>query len=315
MYLLDMYKKYKACYKNPLTTLYKIYKGYEFIPLTLKDNYSVTWPRTYVYEYPLVMSLFPQKAEQLMELFKSITNQGNIDGGEEFIDVDYKGQSKFYGAIHNGNIVNGDIIGVFFKEDYSFLEPEGATIIDIGANIGDTAIYFALNNAKEIIALEPYLYSYKYALKNIKTNNLNKKIILLNAGYGKDSEIIVDQSQTTSGLSLLNGSNKGSRINLYSLKTLINSYNKYDNLLLKMDCEGCEYNLLNEDNNTLRKFRRIQIEYHYGYKNLESKLKEAGFEVTHSRPSKSNSDDEILKRMALANHDFTSGFIYAKREE
>ena len=50
--------------------------------------------------------------------------------------------------------------------------------------------------------------------------------------------------------------------------------------------EGCEYNLLKEDNNTLKKFKRIQIEYHYGYEKLKEKLEEAGFTVSYSTPEK-----------------------------
>ena len=34
------------------------------------------------------------------------------------------------------------------------------------------------------------------------------------------------------------------------------------------DCEGCEYNLLNEDCDILKKFKRIQLEYHHGYNKL-----------------------------------------------
>jgi SpoVK/Ycf46/Vps4 family AAA+-type ATPase len=91
------------------------------------------------------------------------------------------------------------------------------------------------------------------------------------------------------------------------------SLNSKDNLLLKIDCEGCEYNLLDESIEVLRKFNRIEIEFHYGYKKLESKLKEAGFIVYHSKPYKSDKNDLYLKKLALANRDYTIGLIYAKR--
>ena len=35
------------------------------------------------------------------------------------------------------------------------------------------------------------------------------------------------------------------KIKMYSLETLLNE-NGIDGAILKMDCEGCEYNLLNE---------------------------------------------------------------------
>jgi hypothetical protein len=47
-----------------------------------------------------------------------------------------------------------------------------------------------------------------------------------------------------------------------------------------MDCEGYEYSiLLGENNDTLRRFQQMVIECHYGYKNIEKKLKSAGFIV------------------------------------
>jgi len=57
-------------------------------------------------------------------------------------------------------------------------------VVDIGASIGDSSIYFALNGASYVIALEPYPYTFNLAVKNVKVNNLNDKIKILNAGYG-----------------------------------------------------------------------------------------------------------------------------------
>ena len=52
-----------------------------------------------------------------------------------------------------------------------------------------------------------------------------------------------------------------------------------------MDCEGCEYDsILETANEILQKFSHIQIEYHYGYKNLKEKLESAGFSVKVTKP-------------------------------
>ena len=51
-----------------------------------------------------------------------------------------------------------------------------------------------------------------------------------------------------------------------------------------MDCEGCEYPIiLNANNDVLKRFNQIMIECHYGYKNIERKLKYAGFKVSYSK--------------------------------
>ncbi len=210
---------------------------------------------------------------------------------------------------YNGKVITleygtGDFIIVFGLEEYSFLKVENEIIIDIGANIGDSPIYFALNSAKKVIALEPYPYSYNIALKNIKLNHLEDKIILLNAGYAQDGTIKVNPDfENTIGSDLKSFEN-GIDIKTLSLKTLLSDYH-IDKAILKMDCEGCEYNLLKEDNDTLKKFKMIQIEYHYGYEKLKEKLEEAGFSVTYSKPVKKINKDATEQSMVM-------GFIYAK---
>ena len=198
----------------------------------------------------------------------------------------------------------GDIVDVFGREDYSFRKVENETVVDIGANIGDSTIYFALNKAKSIVALEPYPYSYNIALKNIKKNNIENKIILLNAGYGQDGTIKVNPHFENTIGSDLKAFDDGVDIKILSLKTILKNYN-IDNAILKMDCEGCEYNLLREDSNTLKKFKRIQIEYHYGYEKLKEKLEEAGFTVTYSKPARGFNKDATEQNMLI-------GYIYAK---
>ena len=171
-------------------------------------------------------------------------------------------------------------------------------------NIGDSAIYFALNGAKRIIGLEPYPYAFSYAEKNIKLNNLNN-IILLNAGYGKDDKILVDDKKISSIGSSMISSNSGKTIPIYSLKTLLKMY-KIKNAIVKMDCEGCEYALLEEDDETLKNIDMIQIEYHYGYSNLIEKLKKGGFQVEYMKAQASYNKDAENPNMML-------GWIYAKR--
>lgn len=81
--------------------------------------------------------------------------------------------------------------------------------------------------------------------------------------------------------SSLTTTEEGKEIDSYSLKTLIKKYN-VSSAVLKMDCEGCEYNLLNEETETLRKFKRIQIEYHYKHEPLVNKLKTTEFNVKYT---------------------------------
>lgn len=231
------------------------------------------------------------------------------DQDDDLLSFNFNGNTvKFKGALNNGDVASifGDIC---YKADVN-----GKTVIDIGANIGDTAIYFCLNNAERVVAIEPFPYSYKYAKFNVIANNMIDKIEILNAGYGKDSEVNIKDKKSTAS-DIIEISDNGKKINTYSLGTLINmcALNNKDDLILKMDCEGCEYNLLDEPIDVLRKFKIIEMEFHYGYKNLEFKLEEAGFSVEHSKPSKSFLSESSLRKMALINKDLTIGYIYAER--
>ena len=73
-----------------------------------------------------------------------------------------------------------------------------------------------------------------------------------------------------------------------------------------MDCEGCEYNLVNEDKDVLDRFSQMQIEYHYGPKKLVEKLRNSGFDVKYTEPKKSYNAQ-------LENPNLCSGYIYATK--
>ena len=203
--------------------MWSLYRRKEQVPVILKkDHVKRMFPPEWVWDYASTIKLFPEKKNKLKEFYDSIQVLDKVDDCVEF---EYKNhQCKFYGIVENGRIINGDIVGVFFREDYEFLNLENSTIIDIGANIGDTAIYFCLNNAKHVIALEPFPFSYKYALLNITSNNMNDKIEILNAGYGRDVEVNVEDKRSN-GSSPLKTSHDGLKINIYSLETLLKKYN------------------------------------------------------------------------------------------
>ncbi|MEM3860287.1 MAG: FkbM family methyltransferase [Candidatus Micrarchaeaceae archaeon] len=198
-----------------------------------------------------------------------------------------------------------DFYSVFFNEDYLWLNVCGETVIDIGANIGDSALYFAISGAKKVIALEPYPFSYELAKKNIEDSDYKNIIEILNAGYGKDEKIQVDEKFKSGVVSPLRKADNGKEVNLYSLKTLTTRY-KIQSAVLKMDCEGCEYNLLNEEGDTIRKFHRIIIEYHHGYVSLVQKLRELGYKVNYTEPKNFKVKEN--------KESFQLGMIYASLE-
>ena len=70
-----------------------------------------------------------------------------------------------------GTEINGELPEVFGQEDYANLNYKDETVVDIGANIGDSSIYFAVMGAKRVIAIEPFP----------SLTNLSSEIILTNS--------------------------------------------------------------------------------------------------------------------------------------
>ena len=282
--IINARNRYKTLYKNYMRVMWNSWKRKNNIKVILQNGneYYIGYNLVRVYA-----GLIANKNIHIYDL-PSDSNDINFTYNDKNIIFEYD---------------TGDIGTVFSRDEYNFLNVKNEIVVDIGANIGDSAIYFALNNAKKVIALEPYQYSYKKALKNIKKNNIEDKITLLNSGYGKDGTIKVDPDFENNTGSDLKQYNDGVNIKVLSLKTLLSDYH-IDEAVLKMDCEGCEYNLLKEENDTLKKFKRVQIEYHYGYEKLKEKLEDAGFTVTYSKPVKSFNK-------GATEHNMVVGYIYA----
>ena len=214
--------------------------------------------------------------------------------------VDDKTKVKLYGSINNG-----DVLATFFDNEYGMLPVKRKTVIDIGANIGDTPIYFALRGADRVIGLEPFPRSYEIAKKNVELNNLSNKITLLLAGCAANQgHITIDPDYISSITSTLVDFKKGIRVPLLTLNNILKQYNiSSKDTILKMDCEGDEYKIiLSTHEDTLQKFSQMQIEYHHGYIQLKEKLEKSGFEVSFTRPMWNYRKQYI-------------GYIYAKRKE
>jgi FkbM family methyltransferase len=204
-------------------------------------------------------------------------------------------------------IVNYLIKEQFMDEAYKWLNVKGKEVVDVGANIGDTAIYFVVNGAKYVYAFEPYPFSYKIALKNIKLNKLEKKVTLLNEAIGKENKTIyINGNYKNIGSDDLKEFKRGKKIKIITLEEVVKRF-KLKDAVLKIDCEGCEYNsILNTPNEVLRNFEQIMIEYHYGYLNLKKKLEEAGFKVKVSLPKYGFNNRAQNPHMLV-------GYLYAQR--
>tara|TARA_B100000029_G_scaffold510849_1_gene603365 strand:- start:1994 stop:2947 length:954 start_codon:yes stop_codon:yes gene_type:complete len=185
----------------------------------------------------------------------------------------------------------GDMVAVFANEQYKKIAKKDKILIDIGAAIGDSSIYAAFRGCKKVIAIEPLKINFEIMKKNIDINNMVDRIIPINAALTHKSSITIDNTLSGPGNRLLsNHTTNQEIIPGISLEKLIENseyyeFNKNDSLILKIDCEGCEYDaILNTPDHILKKFELISLEYHFGYQSIKEKLQSLGFEVYHTNP-------------------------------
>jgi FkbM family methyltransferase len=161
----------------------------------------------------------------------------------------------------------GPLLEVFDKGEFRHVNVKGMDVVDIGAFVGDSAIYFALRGAKRVIAVEPHPVAYVEMLTNIDVNKLVKVIIPVNAGLAsKPGKICIgDVNVTGTVTTRYTPSDCNSGVPAVTLGGLIEKYGiQPSETILKMDCEGCEYDVIMNGYEHVRLFRELIFEHHAG---------------------------------------------------
>ncbi|MFP3319628.1 MAG: FkbM family methyltransferase [Acidilobus sp.] len=211
-------------------------------------------------------------------------NRVSIDVSPERVGLEVNGISVAF----NPSCVN---IGTFTQtfEEGEYEVPEALSglrdrdVIDVGANTGETALYFLLNGARRVIAIEPLPNVAKCAEENVRLSGATDKVKVLNAALSNGPvSVPCDYDVSSSAFfSTLKGSGP-CKVPGVTLSDLLNMVD--DPYLLKMDCEGCEAEaILGPERGRLRAFEHIILETHpfiTGVSNEEllASLKELGFE-------------------------------------
>ena len=137
--------------------------------------------------------------------------------------------------------------------------------IDIGAHIGFYSILTS-NYFKQIYSYEPNFRNYQKLLKNIKQNKLEKKIKAFNHGLGEKQQKLKGISANkgeliqTSGFSISKNNITGEDVSILKGDDVIKLTN--EDITLKIDVEGYEYNVLKGLEGTLNNnncFIQIEI--------------------------------------------------------
>lgn len=186
---------------------------------------------------------------------------------------------------------------IFGRRDYEFGGLKNCIFIDVGTNIGDSALYAAnCKHIDKIYAYEPFPETYALAKANIELNpHLSNKIELHSDAWSNKNEKVnikvIDDSNMKSVNSISNffvekiETSRSTSIDICVkkssdiLKEIIKNHPNQP-IVLKMDIEGAEYECFEDlsKNDMLKHINMILVEWHFkGYQSIIDILEKNNF--------------------------------------
>ncbi len=214
-------------------------------------------------------------------------------------DLDEK--SKKYSIIYDANerileVKNGDrfyvnsiIPGILSETYISEIHKRGIDnfqslkILDVGANFGDSSIYFAKRGGS-VWAVEPVKNNYAALRRNISINNMSN-IQTYNLAIGPVGKLSMntkgqDLDGSASGF-YLTGNDSFEEVSSMPVASFIDNFIGENVDFLKMDCKGCERFLTLTDLKKVTKYLHIEFDPYSSEEEIQQLIDlihEAGFE-------------------------------------
>ena len=163
---------------------------------------------------------------------------------------------------------------------------QDAVVVDVGANIGDfTVMAASLCPLGRVYAVEP-ISEYIPALETNKTLNLLSNVEIIQVALGDhEGEIRLSVAGSQSSTHFDSAANTETA-RLTTLTQLMRDCGIERIDLLKMDCEGAEWEILLAAHEVLPRIRQICMEFHpargWTAGKLAALLRESGYEVWHT---------------------------------
>lgn len=167
----------------------------------------------------------------------------------------------------------------------------GRDVIDIGANMGTFSLFASRLGANKVISVEPVSSTVDVFRANIERAQATNISVLMNAASSVSGAILTIGSQEKTGHnSLYKPSLSGEQVTTISLNHLLSMSNS-NNIYLKMDCEGGEYDvLMHADAEDMKRITTVAIEIHgdlhptfKGMNLIQDKLASFGFSLINRR--------------------------------
>jgi FkbM family methyltransferase len=186
--------------------------------------------------------------------------------------------------------LGGTLKEIYLENVYRLneLDLNGKLVLDVGAYVGDSTIAFARFGAI-VHAFEPLPILQSYLQENIRLNHLENNVVVHPVGLSDKNEVIT-LNVTVCGfagsttLDAREKGNKGERLTqdlqLVNATEYLRQAGVGEVYLLKLDCEGCEYALFqNEAFWESVKPEIVMMEFHRGGAVLASALRQRGYHV------------------------------------
>lgn len=161
------------------------------------------------------------------------------------------------------------------------------TVVDVGANIGTFTVLAGKTFPRaKVIAFEPALQTFKLLRSNLELNKI-ENVVCVRAAISNHSGSTSFWSYPASGLGSLFSSREGGRPESVQMLTLRQVFSRYHITtcdLLKLDCEGAEYDILSTDKQVLKQVKNVVLEYHdeltdHRHEELVKILRRSGFSI------------------------------------
>jgi FkbM family methyltransferase len=146
-------------------------------------------------------------------------------------------------------IVCKEIVNSYKLHEINF--EDGDIVLDIGAQVGVVSIYLAKKHPGiKVYAFEPVTVNYRRLLRNIEANGVTNIIAVNKAVTGDGRTVtIYGDLETNSGGSSIYGPVVGADTHeapSVTLAQILNEYGIGRARLLKLDCEGAEYEIIGD---------------------------------------------------------------------